>query len=401
MLTKVTLNKELEAIAERLWPGVKSPCTFRPLIAKENGHFSSDFCVSLSSEVNLSPGIIAENLLLNLSSFEELSLKRDGNFLVLEFLPNYFDEAAFKRIIELPTVESSSIILPTYLSCSSPMAFVRVASLAFEQYLVMRSQGIHCSLYVGERKLPEGGVLEAYRHLLLEHRETEATPASDAVSYLLNAIAAAGNDQVFVWLASTSLPKDCFQEVFKKAIYKQSKRILRTPDPNWSSGSESFIAPAYITQASDDDLWSLMLYLGSPLQADELDLFVPRFFERENLVWFLKSLVERIRKIEVEPLKSEKEGLCSACDATILPRLGLYRAQYPFLLSRVCTHAEVELFNDALRQIALSLSVSLNQPALRQALRANIEHSGAEIIYSLSRIFSVIMSLNQAESLFK
>lgn len=384
------INGLFEQEAQGLLGITGMACEFRPFLAGE-GLFSTDYCVALSSRVNRSPSWIASELERAVMLPAGARCHSEGNYLWLDLDRSLLPD--IKNLVSLPSELSDAlIVVPSYEGRSAPWAYLRVVSLAWQQFYLMHSRNVPCVLMVGSRVIDSHDSLRQYAHLLLEVEEKQGLSREPDIDELLEACSS--GSRVFLWLASDSYPKIRFQSFYRSCVHENPARILRCPDANWLATNEKLLLPAFLRQQpSHRDILSLLMYLCSRVPAEDLDLNVPMYEEKSNILWYLSSLLSRVNKIESGKSAdgASEYGVCSACSPVILPRLEVLRRMYPYFAARASCYGEMEPFNEVLGALASLLGATLNEAAVRQALRSGAEHAETEIVYSILGEFSAII----------
>jgi len=391
-----SLNSHLENSAKSIWPDIKSRCSFRPALQEDKnpGVFSTDFCIDLSSELNKAPTVIAEELLAESPAVEGVSWTQAGDFICVDLAHSSIAEAVLAALIRREEPVPSAIVIPPYVRSASPIAYLRTISLAWEQFVILRASGVGSRLYSGDRKIDSIDGFSEYCEAIQRLKNGEVSDPEGAYSAMSAAMKDAAEIRTFVWLASDALPKRLFQGFFHEHIHRNRNHILRCPDVNWNMSREALKIPEFMKRPSADQLFAFLMYVTSEVPATDLDFSVPALEEKDNIVWFLSSLLSRIDRIARESSQGSKTcGRCSESAPSVLPRLERMTALYPFFLSRAKTHGEIERLNRVIRRIAQLLNIALNDPCVRDGLRGKMEHGGVEVIERTARIFGEIYLL--------
>ncbi len=355
------------------------------------GIFSTDFCVDLSAELNKAPSVIAvEVLSKGTPSLEGLSLGVSGDFIHVDVAPEWFHNGRLRELVRIEVPGPSAIVVPRYVQTAALPAYLRTMSLGWEQFVILQSQKVESRLYAGDRKFDSIGGFSGYGDAIGRLKKGEAAEPETACESMAWALSEAEDMKAFVWLSSDALPKPVFQRFFHENIHRRPSHVLRCPDANWNMSREAMRIPAYIDNAVREQLFSFLMYLTGEIPATDLDLHVPALREKDNIVWFLSSLLSRLERIGGDASAGDACGACSGGPPSVLPRLRRLTALYPFFLSRAAAHGEVERLNKVIRRAAQLVNIALNDAVVREGLRGKVEHAGLDVIEEAAAIFSVI-----------
>jgi hypothetical protein len=289
---------------------------------------------------------------------------------------------------------SMQILVPRPLRQDHPWSYLRLIAGALVQARCAQLLGCRVELIVGQIRVvidPSVPLDAALVRGVLKGAAAAPPASTREVQEAVASFPTDGN-ATYVWLTPTGVAK---REILLSSISTgKDQKSLQVISPNggW------FIAPPdsdfdfEVACSVDDALWPLLLHLAGPVTARDIDPYVGRYKEFDNLVWSAAALRERVaHSFPSVVAQGEQEPVL----LQNTPRCGLLRAAWlmgPRLQDAACFGTVREYVAGVVELLATAHAILLapgQTPDPRESLRWACILSASE---AFNRWFSMPLS---------
>ncbi|RMG42034.1 MAG: hypothetical protein D6719_07355 [Candidatus Dadabacteria bacterium] len=274
---------------------------FNPLTDLSWGDLYSDCCIRIAASKRISTRDVF-CLLSDLSvELPVCDLRLDRGLLNIRLPEKITSLLWISRplIYQQEQTRQYSIFIAPPSSTVSAWGALRLASLGLVQAAVLLQLGITARIWIGAdlytpNKLCH--IIDIFRELLNSPVQSGYSNA-DLEEVIKGLVQAGKGEYVHLWMFSNSLPTATFQSIYKEYIQVNELVRFNCPGENWLKGFDPVIKFESFIEKDVSELKSLLVYLCSPSPAAELDFAVPFQKEAANLIWFVRSLIERLNRV--------------------------------------------------------------------------------------------------------
>ena len=371
------IQEELLSFLKSKLPGLKQELVLRPFSDFNSAHLTSDIIFDYAKQQKQNPAEIAQQL--NSQEFQHFKVSFSSGYLKV-YLKSFDPSSTWQS----KYLKEARIILPLVKNNSSLSAVCRVSAGAVWQYFLAKRHANSQLLIISE----DQEINFEISWLQNKIKNLGNFPAESFNQYCENLNL---DSSVTFWMSPQFLTKEEFSSFYKKLIVNHKQINYQLPSREWAEGLSSELIDLY-SNASEEDFYALSLLMASGITAELVYPEEALLPQKNNLLWYAKSLQARLKTYQFASPKADNDSLEQLSDLqqTLCLRCNFWR----YFLEKAVNFGAVSEFIDFTKSYLDDFSCYFNSPQLRyQIEQSQLSALDQALLFKVSNDIDSIVDL--------